>query len=50
MPLHKQECFQYLGQTNLAVSEKVANEVMSIPMNPYITDTEQEAITNVLYK
>jgi len=47
MPLHKQECFQYLNQEcSLSVSEKAAKEVMSLPMNPYITITEQEVIAN----
>lgn len=52
MPLHKQECFQYLSQdqTSLPVSEKVAKEVMSLPMNPYITDQEHKTIVKALYK
>ncbi len=51
MPLHKQECFQYLNKgISFPISEKVAHEVMSIPMNPYVTDTEQEVIINVLSK
>ncbi len=50
MPLYRQECFQYLKQNLLAVSEKMAKEVMSIPMNPYIRKTEQEMITNALCK
>ncbi len=50
MPLHKQECFQYLNQKiSLPVAEKVAKEVMSLPMNPYITNTEQETIIHALY-
>ena len=50
MPLHQQECFQYLSKSvgSCPVAEKAAQEVISLPMNPYITDIEQEAIINAL--
>jgi UDP-2-acetamido-2-deoxy-ribo-hexuluronate aminotransferase len=40
MPLHLQECFIYLGykKGEFPISEIVSNEIMSLPMNPYITD------------
>ncbi|MFK5986351.1 MAG: DegT/DnrJ/EryC1/StrS family aminotransferase [Pseudomonadota bacterium] len=46
MPLHKQECFQDLNQNeiNLPIAEKAAKEVMSLPMNPFITHKEIELI------
>ena len=42
MPLHQQECFAYLGLSTgqFPVSERVAAEVMSLPMNPFLTDEE----------
>jgi len=42
MPLHLQECFAYLGykKGDFPVAEKVSNEIMSLPMNPYLTDNE----------
>lgn len=42
MPLHLQECFEYLGykQGDFPISEIVSKEIMSLPMNPYITDEE----------
>jgi len=42
MPLHLQECFQYLGlkQGDYPVSEKVAEEVISLPMNPFLVKKE----------
>ncbi|MCW8932691.1 MAG: DegT/DnrJ/EryC1/StrS family aminotransferase [Gammaproteobacteria bacterium] len=50
LPLQKQECFQYLKQqTELPISEKAAEEVMSLPMNPYVDKTEQEMIISALY-
>ncbi len=42
MPLHLQECFKYLGykQGDFPISEIVSQEIMSLPMNPYVTDEE----------
>ncbi len=42
MPLHLQECFAYLGYKtgDFLVSEVVSDEIMSLPMNPYLTDEE----------
>ena len=49
MPLHQQECFQYLMyKTKLPVSEQAAKEVMSLPMNPFIRDEEQDRVSNIL--
>ena len=42
MPLHLQECFAYLGykKGDFPISEMVASEIMSLPMNPYLDDDE----------
>lgn len=42
MPLHMQECFQYLRykKGDFPVSELISKEIMSLPMNPYVTDEE----------
>ena len=42
MPLHLQECFTYLGYAKGAfpICEAVANEIMSLPMNPFLSDDE----------
>ena len=47
MPLHMQECFQYLGYSkgDFPISELVSNEVMSLPMNPFLTIDEISSIT-----
>ena len=49
-PLHLQECFGYLGYAlgDFPESEKVSKEIMSLPMNPYLTEGEQVYITNAL--
>ncbi len=47
-PLHLQEAFKYLGykEGEFPVSEKVSKEIMSLPMNPFLTDSEIEYIVN----
>ena len=50
MPLHLQECFAYLGykKGDFPVSELISDEIMSLPMNPYLTDDEINTISNSL--
>ena len=52
MPLHLQECFKYLGgkQGDFPIAEIVSNEIMSLPMNPYLTEEEIDYITTNLIK
>ena len=42
IPLHLQECFSYLGykEGDFSVAEKISKEIMSLPMNPYLSDDE----------
>jgi len=46
MSLHLQECFAYLGykEGDFPVAERVSKEIMSLPMNPYLSDSEIEFI------
>ncbi len=50
MPLHLQEAFDYLGykKGDFRVSEKVSSEIMSLPMNPFLTDKEIKYISENL--
>jgi len=50
MPLHMQECFEYLGykKSDFPICEKVSDEIMSLPMNPYVTDEEIHYISEKL--
>ena len=51
-PLHLQKCFEYLNYKtgDFPVSEKTAGEIISLPINPYITEIEQEFIVEELKK
>ena len=51
-PLHLQECFEDLGykKGDFPVSEKTAKEIISLPINPYITEVEQKYIVEELKK
>ena len=51
-PLHLQKCFEYLNYKtgDFPVSEKAAEEIISLPINPYITEFEQEFIVKELKK
>ena len=35
-------------QRDFPVAEKISNEIMSLPMNPYLDDSEIEYITKAL--
>ena len=52
IPLHLQKCFDYLGYNSgdFPVSEKTAKEIISLPINPYITEVEQKFIVEELEK
>jgi len=49
-PLHLQGAFSYLGyrRGDFPVSEDVARRIFSIPMHPYLTETDQERIVRAL--
>jgi UDP-2-acetamido-2-deoxy-ribo-hexuluronate aminotransferase len=42
IPLHLQECFRYLNykQNDFPISEKASNEVISLPMNSFLTNEQ----------
>ena len=48
MPLHLQEAFEYLGykKGDFPISEVISNEIMSLPMNPYLSGDEIHYIYN----
>ena len=48
LPLPFQSCFNYLGykKGQFSIAEKISKEVISLPMNPFINDTELDYITS----
>ncbi|QSZ41438.1 aminotransferase class I/II-fold pyridoxal phosphate-dependent enzyme [Sulfurimonas aquatica] len=50
VPLHLQECFEYLGYKagDFPVAEIVSQEIMSLPMNPYVSEYEIQYISENL--
>ncbi|MEA3374571.1 MAG: DegT/DnrJ/EryC1/StrS family aminotransferase [Campylobacterota bacterium] len=48
VPLHLQEAFAELGYSkgDFPVSEKISEEIMSLPMSPYLTEEQQDFIVN----
>ena len=50
MPLHLQEAFTYLGykKGDFPISEAVSEEIMSLPMSPYLTDEQQDFIVDAI--
>jgi len=50
MPLHLQECLQYLNykQGDFPISKQASKEVMSLPMNSFLTNKEIEYIVKKL--
>ena len=46
IPLHLQECFKYLNKklNDFPISEKASKEVISIPMNPFLTNEQIDYI------
>jgi len=49
-PLHLQTAFSFLGYTRGAfpVSESIATRIFSIPMHPYLTESDQDRIISAL--
>ena len=51
VPLHLQPVFSELGHKfgDFPVAEKVANECLSLPMSPYLTEMDQEMVIQGVY-
>ena len=49
-PLHLQEAFSNLGYAmgDLPVTEKIASEVFSIPMHPYLSEDDQDKVVRAI--
>ncbi len=52
LPLHLQEAFNSLGyrEGDFAVSERVSAQILSLPMSPFLTTSEQDMVVEALKK
>src|SRR3990172_6842241 len=52
LPLHLQKAYEYLGykEGDFPVSEKVASEILSLPMFPGLLDDQQKYVATLLHK
>jgi dTDP-4-amino-4,6-dideoxygalactose transaminase len=51
IPVHKQKAYSYLGyQDEIPNTEKLCNEILSLPMNPWLVDDEIEKICDIMNK
>jgi UDP-2-acetamido-2-deoxy-ribo-hexuluronate aminotransferase len=50
IPLHLQEAFSHLGyrKNDFPVAEKIASEIFSLPMHPYLEKQAQEMISKII--
>ena len=48
IPPHKQKAFSELKNRNYPISEKIHNEVLSLPLNPVLSDKEIQKIISVV--
>ena len=48
IPLHKQRAFENSISSNLSLSEKICEQVLSLPLHPYLSRDSQEKIIEVL--
>lgn len=52
VPCHQQKSLSHLGykKGDMPITDKIADEVVSLPMNPYLTDEEVKRIADVILK
>jgi UDP-2-acetamido-2-deoxy-ribo-hexuluronate aminotransferase len=50
VPLHQQPVFENLGRKegDFPVAEKVANQCLSLPMSPYLTQEDQSKVIDAV--
>jgi dTDP-4-amino-4,6-dideoxygalactose transaminase len=48
IPPHRQACYQDFRGSNLPIAEMLAEEVLSLPMSPYLSDDDVNWVVQVL--
>lgn len=49
IPPHRQGCYAEYSSHSLPLAEKLASEVLSLPMSPFLTEAEVSQVTEVIY-
>ncbi|MCR4030913.1 MULTISPECIES: DegT/DnrJ/EryC1/StrS family aminotransferase [Flavobacterium] len=47
-PPHKQECYPHFNNLSLPITEKIHDEVLSLPISPVMTSEEVEKVVNII--
>lgn len=50
IPLYKQECYSYMSDISLPITEQIHEEVLSLPISPVMSNEEVERVVVVLNK
>ena len=50
IPLYKQECYSYMADISLPITEQIHQEVLSLPISPVMSNEEIEKVVLVLNK
>ncbi len=50
IPPHKQQCYKKYNKLSFPITEKIHNEVLSLPISPVITQKEVELVVNLINK
>ncbi len=48
IPVHRQKAYSTLQHVTLPITEKCCNQILSLPMHPFLTESEQSAVARVL--
>ena len=50
VPIHRQEAYAYLkqGEGSFPISEKISNEILSLPMSPFLSVEDQDYVVGVI--
>ena len=50
VPPHKQQCYKKYNKLSLPITEKIHNEILSLPISPVITQEDVEIVVNLINK
>lgn len=48
IPPHKQKAYQHWNGLSFPITERIHNEVLSLPISPVLTESEMEQVTNAI--